>query len=130
VLTSNRTREIHDALKRRCVYHWIDYPSFEKEYAIVTAKVPGIQSILARQICSFVQQLRLMNFYKRPGVAETLDWASALVALNRYELSQEAIEETLGFIFKYKEDIEHFHVEIERKTLDLDPILKSSGLDE
>ena len=123
VLTSNRTREIHDALKRRCLYHWIEYPSFEKEYAIVTAKVPEIQGFLVKQICSLVQRLRLMDFYKRPGVAETLDWASALVAMNRHELSKEAIEDTLGCIFKYKEDIERFHTEIADKTLDLDPIL-------
>ena len=123
VLTSNRTREIHDALKRRCLYHWIDYPSFEKEYAIVTAKVPEIQGFLVKQICSLVQRLRLMDFYKRPGVAETLDWASALVAMNRHELNKEAIEDTLGCIFKYKEDIERFHTEIADKTLDLDPIL-------
>ena len=123
VLTSNRTREIHDALKRRCLYHWIDYPSFEKEYAIVTAKVPEIQGFLVKQICSLVQRLRLMDFYKRPGVAETLDWASALVAMNRHALSKEAIDDTLGCIFKYKEDIERFHTEIASKTLDLDPIL-------
>jgi MoxR-like ATPase len=123
VLTSNRTRELHDALKRRCLYHWIDYPSFEKEYAIVTAKVPEIQGSLVKQLCSLVQRVRLMDFYKRPGVAETLDWASALVAMNRHELSKEAIDDTLGCIFKYKEDIERFRAEIAAKTLDLDPIL-------
>src|SRR5947199_252508 len=110
-------------LKRRGVYEWIDYPSFGKEHAIVTAKVPEIQGFLVKQICSLVQRLRLMDFYKRPGVAETLDWASALVAMNRHELSEEAIEDTLGCIFKYKEDIERFHTEIADKTLDLDPIL-------
>src|SRR5258706_7486542 len=85
VLTSNRTREIHDALKRRCLYHWIDYPAFDKEHQIVTTKFPGIQKRLANQICSFMQQVRQMNFYKRPGVAGTLDWAAALVAPNRHE---------------------------------------------
>src|SRR5882724_4459503 len=87
-LTSNRTREIHDALKRRCLYHWIDYPAFEKEHAIVIARLPGIESVLASQICGLMQRLRLMDFYKRPGIAETLDWASALLALNRHVLDK------------------------------------------
>jgi MoxR-like ATPase len=111
-LTSNRTREIHDALKRRCLYHWIDYPAFEKEHAIVVAKLPGIESVLATQICGLMQRLRAMNFYKRPGIAETLDWASALLALNRHQLDKAAVEETLGCIFKYKEDIERAREEI------------------
>ena len=116
-LTSNRTREIHDALKRRCLYHWIDYPAFEKEHAIVIAKLPGIESVLASQICGLMQRLRLMDFYKRPGIAETLDWASALLALNRHVLDKPAVEETLGCIFKYREDIE-------RVREDLDLVLK------
>jgi MoxR-like ATPase len=123
-LTSNRTREIHEALKRRCLYHWIDYPVFEKEHAIVIAKLPGIEGVLARQICALMQRIRLMNFYKRPGIAETLDWASALLALNRHKLDQAAVEETLGCIFKYKEDIERMRGEMVNKTLDLDLVLK------
>jgi hypothetical protein len=81
-LTSNRTREIHDALKRRCLYHWIEYPSFEKEYEIITTKFPDVEANMARQICAFMQRVRQMNFYKRPGVAETLDWAGALAELD------------------------------------------------
>ncbi|HWP56585.1 MAG TPA: MoxR family ATPase [Candidatus Acidoferrales bacterium] len=118
-LTSNRTREIHDALKRRCLYHWIDYPSFDKEYEIVTTKVPGIQPQLARQICAFMQQVRAMNFYKRPGIAETLDWAAALLALNRSELDEPTLTETLGCVFKYKEDLNHLQEEIKAKQFKL-----------
>jgi len=124
-LTSNRTREIHDALKRRCLYHWIDYPSFEKEYEIVTTKLPGIQPLLAQQICAFMQQVRGMNFYKRPGIAETLDWASALLALNRQELDDKTLEETLGCVFKYKEDLQHLHDEINGKRFEFDSQLKN-----
>ena len=112
-LTSNRTREIHDALKRRCLYHWIDYPAFEKEHAIVLAKLPGIESALARQICGLMQRLRTMSFYKRPGIAETLDWASALLALNRHHLDKAALEETIGCIFKYKDDVERARGELD-----------------
>lgn len=105
VVTSNRTREIHDALKRRCLYLWITYPSLERELEIVTAKVPGIDDRLARQICRFMQQVREEDFFKRPGVAETLDWASALLYLHRNSLDREIVEATLGCIFKYQEDI-------------------------
>ncbi|GBD24230.1 hypothetical protein HRbin29_01905 [bacterium HR29] len=108
VLTSNRTREIHDALKRRCLYLWIGYPSFERELAIVRAKVPGIDERLAAQLCAFMQRLRQEDFYKKPGVAETIDWGMALVALHRDALDEETIEATLGCIFKYAEDIEAF----------------------
>jgi MoxR-like ATPase len=108
ILTSNRTREIHDALKRRCLYLWIDYPSFEKEYQIVLAKVPGIRDGLAEQICQFMQKLRQVNFYKRPGVAETLDWAQALLHLNQMVLVPETIRETVGCFLKYHEDVEKF----------------------
>ena len=90
-LTSNRTREIHDALKRRCLYHWIEYPTFEKEYEIVMTKYPQIRTLLAKQVCAFMQQVRQMNFFKRPGVAETLDWASALIALHREELDEKSM---------------------------------------
>jgi MoxR-like ATPase len=106
VLTSNRTREIHDALKRRCLFHWIDYPSFDKEYEIVCTKVPGIEAHLASQICQFVEAMRQQDFYKRPGVAETLDWARALLYLGRERLDIPTITETLGCVLKYKEDID------------------------
>ena len=123
-LTSNRTREIHDALKRRCLYHWIDYPTFEKEYEIVMTKFPEVRDHLAKQICSFMQRVRQMNFYKRPGVAETLDWASALIALNRQEVDEKTLEDTMGCIFKYKEDLHHLREELTGKRLVLDQMLK------
>jgi MoxR-like ATPase len=125
-LTSNRTREIHDALKRRCLYHWIDYPSLEKEYEIVMTRFPQVQSALAKQICAFMQRVREMNFYKRPGVAETLDWASALIALSRRELDEATVKETMGCVFKYREDIHHLEEELESKRLDLRQMLKAS----
>jgi len=106
ILTSNRTREMHDALKRRCLFHWIDYPTFEKEYAIVSTKVPGIEAHLASQVCQFVEAMRQQDFYKRPGVAETLDWARALLYLGRERLEIPTIAETLGCVLKYKEDID------------------------
>lgn len=106
VLTSNRTREINDALKRRCLYLWISYPSFEREYEIVSTKVPRIDKSLAAQICAFMQEVRQIDFYKKPGVAETLDWASALLALHKDGLDRATVEETLGCIFKYTEDME------------------------
>ena len=106
VITSNRTRELHDAIKRRCLYHWISYPSLEKEYEIVTTKVPQIAEELAMKICSLMQQVRQMDFYKRPGIAETLDWVSALLLLNRSHLDAETLEETMGCLFKYQEDME------------------------
>ncbi|MEK6600387.1 MAG: MoxR family ATPase [Candidatus Binatota bacterium] len=123
-LTSNRTREIHDALKRRCLYHWIDYPAFEKEYEIVMTKFPQVRDHLAKQICAFMQRVRQMNFYKRPGVAETLDWASALITLNRQELDEKTLEETMGCIFKYREDLHHLREELSGKRLELDQMLK------
>ena len=106
VLTSNRTREIHDALKRRCLYFWIDYPSAEKEYEIVLKKVPDIAEEVARQIVTFVQELRRIDLYKLPGVAETLDWSTALMALSQSELQPEVVDETLGALLKYQDDIE------------------------
>ena len=106
VITSNRTRELHDAIKRRCLYHWIHYPSLEKEYEIVTTKIPEIGEELAFKICSLMQQVRQMDFYKKPGVAETLDWVSALLLLNRDHLDAETLEETMGCLFKYQEDME------------------------
>jgi MoxR-like ATPase len=106
IITSNRTREIHDALKRRCIYHWIDFPSLEKEYSIVTLKVPHAPNRMAHQLVEFVQELRHLDLYKLPGVAETLDWAEALVALDARELSLPLVEDTLGLLLKYQDDFE------------------------
>ncbi len=106
ILTSNRTREIHDALKRRCLYYWIDYPSQAKELQIVQAKVPGATQTLARQVTTFVHHLRSLDLYKLPGVAETLDWAAALVALDQPGLTPEVVDDTLGVILKYQDDVQ------------------------
>jgi MoxR-like ATPase len=106
VITSNRTREVHDALKRRCIYHWIDYPTLEKEYQIVTLKVPAASANLGLQLVQFVQDLRELDLYKLPGVAETLDWAEALVALDAQDLELPVIEDTLGLLLKYQDDFE------------------------
>lgn len=106
IITSNRTRELHDALKRRCLYHWIDYPDFAKEYQIVLAKVPNAPERLAQQVVLFVQELRRQELYKVPGVAETLDWMAALIALDRETLSDDIIQETLGVLLKYHDDIQ------------------------
>jgi MoxR-like ATPase len=106
IITSNRTREIHDALKRRCVYFWIDYPSREKEIEIVQRKLPGIAEHLRQQVVDFIQALRRQELYKLPGVAETLDWAEALGHLNTTVLDAAVIEATLGFILKYQDDID------------------------
>ncbi|HEX6104389.1 MAG TPA: MoxR family ATPase [Gemmatimonadales bacterium] len=105
VLTSNRTREVHDALKRRCLYHWIDYPTAERELAILHARLPLVPETLAREIVSFVQRLREADLTKSPGVAETLDWAAALLALGADHLDAEQIERTLGVLLKYQEDL-------------------------
>jgi MoxR-like ATPase len=104
VITSNRTREIHDALRRRCLYLWIPYPPFEKEYRIVLAKVPEAPERLARNVVTFVQALRQQDLYKLPGVAETLDWMAALIALDREDLSEEVVNATLGVLLKYQDD--------------------------
>jgi MoxR-like ATPase len=127
ILTSNRTREIHDALKRRCLYHWIDYPTFEKEHEIITTKFPEIHERLARQICAFMQQVRQMNFYKRPGVAETLDWAAALLTLSRDTLDEKTVQETVGCVFKYREDLHHLEEQLAGKKIDLDAGMKEAG---
>ena len=105
VLTSNRTREIHDALKRRCLYHWIDYPTFAKEVEIVRARVPAAPAQLTRQVVAFVQELRRQELYKLPGVAETIDWMSALLALDCEILDAATIQATLGVLLKYQDDI-------------------------
>jgi MoxR-like ATPase len=106
VITSNRTREVHDALKRRCVYCWIDYPDRETERRIVAAKVPGVTERLAEQVTAFVQELRTAELYKRAGVSETLDWVAALATLNRDELDAATVDETLGILLKNQEDIQ------------------------
>ncbi|MGI9037497.1 MAG: AAA family ATPase, partial [Gemmatimonadota bacterium] len=106
VLTSNRTREIHDAIKRRCLYQWIDYPTAERELAIVRLKAPEAPERLARQVVSFVQRLRDLDLFKAPGVAETLDWSRALIALDRQVLDDPTVDETLGTLLKYRDDVE------------------------
>jgi len=106
VLTSNRTREVHDALKRRCLYQWIDYPSFDKELAIVSRAVPQASAALAAQVTALVQELRTAELYKTPGISETLDWVAALVALDREAVDAAAIEDTLGVLLKAREDVE------------------------
>ena len=106
VVTSNRTREIHDALKRRCLYYWIDYPHFRKELEIVERKAPDVKPMLARQITAFIQDMRSLELFKRPGIAETLDWTAALIALDQNELSLETVQDTLGVILKYQDDVE------------------------
>ena len=105
VLTSNRTREVHDALKRRCLYHWIDFPSFERELEILTLKLPQLPQKLSRQVTAFVQELRRADLYKTPGVAETLDWAEALWALDREQLDPEVVNDTLGALLKVQDDL-------------------------
>ncbi|MBW1870184.1 MAG: MoxR family ATPase [Deltaproteobacteria bacterium] len=112
VVTSNRTRDVHDALKRRCLYHWIEYPSFEKEYRIITVKLPGIESRFAKQVTRFMQKARSVDFLKKPGISETLDWTRALVTMQRDYLDEEVVIDTLGCIFKYQEDIKRFKEEI------------------
>jgi MoxR-like ATPase len=105
IVTSNRTREIHDALKRRCLYHWIDYPSFARELAILHARLPGASDRLAREIVAFVQALRKQDLFKAPGVAETLDWTSALTALGADKLDPNVVADSLGVLLKYQDDI-------------------------
>ena len=106
VITSNRTREVHDALKRRCLYQWIDYPSFEVEYQILQMKVPGIEKRLTHQIVSAVQQLREAELFKAPGIAETLDWGKALLAMDKNVLDEQAINSTIGVVLKYQDDVQ------------------------
>ena len=106
IITSNRTREIHDALKRRCLYYWIDYPDYQKELQIVNTRLPDAPRRLAQQVTGFIQELRETELYKIPGVSETIDWTSALLALNQTELDAEVIDDTLGIMLKYQDDIE------------------------
>jgi len=117
VITSNRTREIHDALKRRCFYHWIDYPSLDRELEILARRKPGLPEQLAREIVTFVQRLRGADLTKAPGVAETIDWAAALVALGAKRLEPEQVERTLGVLLKYQEDVSVIRAEGARAIL-------------
>lgn len=118
ILTSNRTREVHDALKRRCLYHWVDYPSFEREMEIVTARAPEAAETLSREVVGFVQKLRGEDLFKKPGVAETIDWAKCLVALDAVELSPAVIADTLGAILKYQDDIQKLQGSEAKRLLD------------
>ncbi|MGD9943693.1 MAG: AAA family ATPase [Burkholderiaceae bacterium] len=106
IVTSNRTREIHDALKRRCLYHWVDFPDAERELEIVRRRVPGVDQLLSRQVVAFVQRMRGVDLFKQPGVAETIDWTNALLALDRLRLDPDSVRDTLGVLLKYQEDIE------------------------
>jgi MoxR-like ATPase len=117
VLTSNRTREVHDALKRRCLYHWIDFPSATKEFEIVATRAPGAPPRLAREVVSFVHRLRSADLTKVPGVAETLDWAAALLSLGATELAPDMVDETLGVVLKYEEDIRQVRGAVARQYL-------------
>ena len=117
ILTSNRTREVHDALKRRCLYHWIDYPTPAKEYEIVLTRVPDAPERLAREVVGFIHRLREADLTKVPGVAETLDWAAALMSLGARELSPEIIDESLGVVLKYEEDIRRIQGDTARRYL-------------
>ncbi len=105
IITSNRTREIHDALRRRCLYYWIDFPTLDKEYAIIMARMPQVPERLAKQVCTFVRELRAADLFKAPGVAETLDWISSLLALKQTELVDGAVRDTLGALLKYQDDV-------------------------
>lgn len=118
VVTSNRTREVHDALKRRCLYFWIDYPTFQRELEIVRAKIPDAAEQLASQVTRFVQEVRELELYKIPGVAETLDWTTALVALDKRALDESVVEETLGVLLKYRDDVEKIRGERTRIILE------------
>ena len=118
IITSNRTREVHDALKRRCLYYWIEYPDFQKELRIITDKIPEAPRQLAQQVTGFIQELRETELYKIPGVSETLDWTSALLALNQSELDPQVIDDTMGIVLKYQDDIEMVRGEPVRAMLE------------
>ena len=118
VLTSNRTREVHDALKRRCLYHWVDYPSFTREMEILEARAPEASAALSREVVAFVQELRTEDLFKKPGVAETIDWAKCLLALDVINLSPEVISDTLGAILKYQDDIARIEGSEAKRILD------------
>lgn len=118
ILTSNRTREVHDALKRRCLYHWVDYPDFDREMEILNARAPEAAAALSREVVAFVQQLRTEDLFKKPGVAETIDWAKCLLALDVINLSPEVIADTLGAILKYQDDIQKLQGSEAKRILD------------
>lgn len=118
ILTSNRTREVHDALKRRCLYHWVDYPNFEREMEILSARAPEAAEALSREVVAFVQELRTEDLFKKPGVAETIDWAKCLLALDVITLSPEVIADTLGAILKYQDDIQKLQGTEAKRILD------------
>ena len=122
VITSNRTREVHDALKRRCLYQWIDYPSFEIEYQILNMKVPGLDQQLSRQIVTTVQQLREADLFKAPGIAETLDWGRAIQSMDQKRLDAETINSTLGVVLKYQDDIVQAKALMASQRIDDQPI--------
>ncbi len=118
IITSNRTREIHDALKRRCLYHWVDYPDAERELAILEARAPEVSARLSEEVVAFVQRLRTEDLFKRPGVAETIDWAKCLVALDALALDPQTVSDTLGALLKYQDDIARFQGSQARRVLD------------
>jgi len=118
VITSNRTREVHDALKRRCLYHWVDFPAFDREMAILRARAPEASATLSREVVAFVQRLRAEDLFKKPGVAETIDWAKCLLALDVVALSPEVIADTLGAILKYQDDIQKLEGSAARRLLE------------
>jgi MoxR-like ATPase len=118
IVTSNRTREIHDALKRRCLYHWVDFPTAERELAILRAKAPHAPERLSREIVAFVQAIRAQDLFKAPGVAETLDWASALVELDAVALDPQMVSDTLGVLLKYQDDIQKMQASGAKALLD------------
>ena len=118
ILTSNRTREVHDALKRRCLYHWVDYPDFEREVEILKSRAPEAAENLSREVVAFVQSLRTEDLFKKPGVAETIDWAKCLLALDMINLSPEVISDTLGAVLKYQDDIQKLQGSEAKRVLD------------
>jgi len=118
IITTNRTREVHDALKRRCLYHWVDYPEAAQELEIIRRKVPGCNAALSRQVVVYVQKLRTLDLFKNPGVAETIDWASALTELDRVALDPETVSDTLGTLLKYQDDIARIEGAEGRRLLD------------
>ncbi|MEM9795413.1 MAG: MoxR family ATPase [Pseudomonadota bacterium] len=118
ILTSNRTREVHDALKRRCLYHWVDYPNHSREMEILAARAPEAAETLSREVVAFVQKLRTEDLFKKPGVAETIDWAKCLLALDMIDLSPEVIADTLGALLKYQDDIQKLQGSEAKRLLD------------
>lgn len=118
ILTSNRTREVHDALKRRCLYHWVDYPNFDREVNILNARAPKVSQALSEEVIAFVQALRTEDLFKKPGVAESIDWAKCLLALDVVSLSPEVISDTLGAVLKYQDDIAKIQGSEAKRILD------------